>query len=105
MGDSVINIVISKQGFHPIDIRIVRKATDTGIVRVFGFVEFSDSIQAQAWINYNKDSGARRELHSATGFHQAPNSGRREPQQSFFGGASQLLNQFQRLYREFFIVV
>uniref|UniRef100_A0A915DVB9 RNA-binding protein 5 n=1 Tax=Ditylenchus dipsaci TaxID=166011 RepID=A0A915DVB9_9BILA len=50
----IINIMIAKQGFHPIDIRIVRKTTDTGIVRVFGFVEFSDSIQAQAWINYNK---------------------------------------------------
>ncbi|KAI1704127.1 G-patch domain containing protein [Ditylenchus destructor] len=48
-----INILIAKQGFHPIDIRIVRKGSDAGNARVFGFVEFSDSAQAQAWITYN----------------------------------------------------
>lgn len=49
-----VNILIARQGFHPIDIRIIRRATDSGIPRVFGFVEFSDTNQAETWIKYNQ---------------------------------------------------
>jgi RNA recognition motif-containing protein len=46
--------MIARQGFHPIDIRIVRRTPDTGVTRVFGFVEFSDVSQATAWIEFNQ---------------------------------------------------
>ncbi|KAL3121785.1 hypothetical protein niasHT_002013 [Heterodera trifolii] len=49
-----LNILLAKQGFHPIDIRVVRRNTDSGSVRIFGFVEFSDVETAEDWIRHNQ---------------------------------------------------
>uniref|UniRef100_A0A915P970 RNA-binding protein 5 n=1 Tax=Meloidogyne floridensis TaxID=298350 RepID=A0A915P970_9BILA len=50
----VLNILLARQGYHPIDIRVVRRNTDGGSVRVFGFIEFSDVYTAEDWISFNK---------------------------------------------------
>uniref|UniRef100_A0A1I8BYB8 RNA-binding protein 5 n=1 Tax=Meloidogyne hapla TaxID=6305 RepID=A0A1I8BYB8_MELHA len=50
----VLNILLARQGYHPIDIRVVRRNTDGGSVRVFGFIEFSDVYSAEDWISFNK---------------------------------------------------
>jgi len=51
-----LNILLARQGYHPIDIRVVRRNTDGGSVRVFGFIEFSDVYTAEDWISFNKVS-------------------------------------------------
>jgi RNA-binding protein 5/10 len=89
----ILNILLAQQGFHPIDIRVVRRNTDSGNIRVFGFVEFSDGTQAQAWMNYNngfvkfedgftakleysrEDSAAYAERRAAFSAHGGPASG------------------------------
>ncbi|KAH7697230.1 G-patch domain containing protein, partial [Aphelenchoides avenae] len=48
-----LNILLARQGFHPVDIRVVRRTTDAGGQRVFGFIEFSDPAQSQQWMNHN----------------------------------------------------
>lgn len=50
---SKLNILLARQGYHPIDIRVVRRNTDSGSLRVFGFVEFSDVHTAEDWIKSN----------------------------------------------------
>lgn len=44
---------MSRQGFYPIDIRVVRRASDVGSPRVFAFVEFNTPSQASNWMKFN----------------------------------------------------
>uniref|UniRef100_A0A914GX55 G-patch domain-containing protein n=1 Tax=Globodera rostochiensis TaxID=31243 RepID=A0A914GX55_GLORO len=64
-----LNILLARQGFHPIDIRVVRRNTDSGSIRIFGFVEFSDVETAEDWIRHNQgflkmDDGYQANLQS-----------------------------------------
>jgi hypothetical protein len=46
--------LLARQGYHPVDIRVVRRNTDGGSVRVFGFIEFSEISTAESWVNFNQ---------------------------------------------------
>ncbi|CAD5220830.1 unnamed protein product [Bursaphelenchus okinawaensis] len=47
-----MNIIISQQGFSPIDVRIIHKNSGNG-TRSFGFIEFETVDQAREYIKYN----------------------------------------------------
>lgn len=44
---------MSRQGFYPVDIRVVRRVSDVGSPRVFAFVEFNTPAQASTWMKFN----------------------------------------------------
>lgn len=44
---------MSRQGFYPVDIRVVRRVSDVGSPRVFAFVEFNTPSQASTWMKFN----------------------------------------------------
>jgi hypothetical protein len=48
-----LNIVLARQNFHPVDIRVIRKNV-AGDVRVFGFIDFADAQLAKEWFDYNQ---------------------------------------------------
>lgn len=50
-----LNIVLARQNFHPVDIRVIRKNV-AGDVRVFGFIDFADAQLAKEWFDYNQVS-------------------------------------------------
>ncbi|KAI6227287.1 G-patch domain protein [Aphelenchoides fujianensis] len=58
-----MNIILSQQGFNPIDIRVIRKGNDAGGVRAFGFIEFATVEEGKRYMKYTNGT-----LHLDDGF-------------------------------------
>lgn len=51
-----MNIILSQQGFSPIDVRVIQKSNDNGGLRQFGFLEFSTTDEAKKYLRFNNVS-------------------------------------------------
>ncbi|KAI6214511.1 hypothetical protein M3Y94_00277000 [Aphelenchoides besseyi] len=47
-----MNIILSQQGFHPVDVRVIRKTNDLGGTRAFGFIEFNTIDEGKQYMKH-----------------------------------------------------
>ncbi|KAI6176373.1 hypothetical protein M3Y97_00791000 [Aphelenchoides bicaudatus] len=49
-----MNIILSQQGFCPIDVRVIKKTTEGGAMRTFGFIDFTTVDEGVSYMEYTR---------------------------------------------------